>query len=80
MEKTLVLGECKWTLSKIERRVIADLIEERAARIIPAQGSGGSILWGFHAAGGLPVPWPIRMISINTLFKEKTGYRSDYVW
>ena len=51
MEKTLVLGECKWTLSKIERKVIADLIEERAARIIPARGKWRVYFLGFSRSG-----------------------------
>ena len=51
MEKTLVLGECKWTLSKIERKVIAELIEERAARIIPERGKWRVYFLGFSRSG-----------------------------
>ena len=51
MEKTLVLGECKWTLSKIERKVIADLVEERAARIIHERGKWRVYFLGFSRSG-----------------------------
>jgi uncharacterized protein len=51
MEKTLVLGECKWTLSKTERKVIAALIEERATRIIPARGKWRVYFLGFSRSG-----------------------------
>jgi hypothetical protein len=37
-EKTLVLGECKWTLSSNERKVMVELVEEKAPRIRPARG------------------------------------------
>jgi AAA+ ATPase superfamily predicted ATPase len=51
MEKTVVLGECKWTLSKSERKVVADLIEERAARIIPERGKWRVYFLGFSRSG-----------------------------
>jgi hypothetical protein len=51
MEKTLVLGECKWTLSHNERKVMTELIEERAARIIPARGKWRVYFLGFARSG-----------------------------
>ena len=38
MEKTLILGECKWTLEAVSRKVIAEFVEEKAARVVPEQG------------------------------------------
>ena len=29
MEKTLILGECKWTLSPVDRDVLSKLVEEK---------------------------------------------------
>jgi uncharacterized protein len=35
MQKTLILGECKWTLSPVKKGVLSDLIEKKAALIMP---------------------------------------------
>ncbi len=51
MEKTLVLGECKWTLSGNERKVMAELVEEKAAKIIPARGKWKVFFLGFSRSG-----------------------------
>jgi AAA+ ATPase superfamily predicted ATPase len=51
MEKTLILGECKWTLSENERKVMAELVEEKAAKIIPAQGKWKVYFLGFSRSG-----------------------------
>lgn len=51
MEKTLILGECKWTLSHNERKVIAELVEEKAAKIIPARGKWRVYFLGFSRSG-----------------------------
>lgn len=51
MEKTLVLGECKWTLSGNERKVMAELVEEKAAKIIPARGKWKVYFLGFSRSG-----------------------------
>ena len=51
MEKTLILGECKWTLSENERNVMAELVEEKAAKIIPAPGKWKVFFLGFSRRG-----------------------------
>lgn len=51
MEKTLVLGECKWTLEAAPRKVIAELVEEKAAQIIPEQGQWRVYFLGFSRSG-----------------------------
>jgi AAA+ ATPase superfamily predicted ATPase len=51
MEKTLVLGECKWTLKPADRKVMANLVEEKIARIIPKQGHWRVFLLGFSRSG-----------------------------
>jgi hypothetical protein len=38
MEKILILGECKWTLEAVDCKVLAELVEEKAAKVIPDQG------------------------------------------
>jgi AAA+ ATPase superfamily predicted ATPase len=51
MEKTLILGECKWTLLENERKVMAELVEEKAAKIIPAKGKWKVYFLGFSRRG-----------------------------
>lgn len=51
MEKTLILGECKWTLEAVSRKVIAELVEEKTARIIPEQGHWRVYFIGFSRSG-----------------------------
>lgn len=51
MEKTLILGECKWTLEAIDRKVLAELVEEKAAKVIPDQGKWRVYFLGFSRSG-----------------------------
>lgn len=51
MEKTLILGECKWTLSENDRKVMVELVEEKAAQIIPPQGKWKVYFLGFSRSG-----------------------------
>jgi AAA+ ATPase superfamily predicted ATPase len=51
MEKTLLLGECKWTLSEVDRNILAELVEEKAARIVPEQGQWRVYFLGFSRSG-----------------------------
>ena len=51
MEKTLVLGECKWTLDAVDRKVIAELVEEKAVKIVPEQGHWRVYFLGFARSG-----------------------------
>ncbi|MBN2499621.1 MAG: ATP-binding protein [Anaerolineales bacterium] len=51
MEKTLILGECKWTRTPNNRKPIVDLIEKKAKNIIPAQGDWQVAFIGFSRAG-----------------------------
>ena len=51
MEKTLILGECKWTTTPNDRKAISELIEQKAAKIIPARGKWKVIFLGFSRSG-----------------------------
>ena len=51
MEKTLILGECKWTIGEADRKVMAELVEEKAAKIIPEQGFWRIYFLGFSRSG-----------------------------
>ncbi|MCX6053687.1 MAG: hypothetical protein NTZ74_02000 [Chloroflexi bacterium] len=51
MEKTLILGECKWTLSPVDRDVLSILVEEKTSRIIPEQGNWRVYYLGFSRSG-----------------------------
>lgn len=50
-DKTLILGECKWTRSATERKVIAELVEQKAELIIPAKGEWKIFFLGFSRSG-----------------------------
>lgn len=47
MQKTLILGECKWTATPNDRKSIADLIEEKARKIVPNRGKWKVFFLGF---------------------------------
>jgi AAA+ ATPase superfamily predicted ATPase len=51
MEKTMILGECKWTLNEVDRKVMAELVEEKAAKIIPELGHWRVYFLGFSRSG-----------------------------
>ena len=51
MEKTLILGECKWTLSPVDRDVLSKLVEEKTGKIIPEQGNWRVYYLGFSRSG-----------------------------
>jgi AAA+ ATPase superfamily predicted ATPase len=51
MEKKLILGECKWTLASNERKVMTELVEEKAAKIIPMHGKWEVYFLGFSRSG-----------------------------
>lgn len=51
MEKTLILGECKWTHTPNDRKPIADLVEKKTDRIVPGQGNWKVFFVGFSRAG-----------------------------
>ena len=51
MEKTLVLGECKWTRSASGRKVIASLVEKKAELVIPQSGHWKVFFLGFSRSG-----------------------------
>ena len=51
MEKTMILGECKWTLEAVERKVMRELVEEKTAKVIPEQGRWKVYFLGFSRSG-----------------------------
>ncbi|HPH98285.1 MAG TPA: ATP-binding protein [Anaerolineaceae bacterium] len=51
MEKTLILGECKWTFAPVDRDVLAALVESKVERIVPSQGHWRLYLLGFSRSG-----------------------------
>lgn len=51
MEKTILLGECKWSVREIDRNVMVELVEEKAARIIPQEGQWRVYFLGFARSG-----------------------------
>ena len=50
MEKTLILGECKWGQTAIERTALSALIE-KAGKIVPSQGKWRVYFLGFSRSG-----------------------------
>jgi len=51
MEKTLILGECKWTRSQTKPRVLKELIEKKTNNIIPEEGNWQIFFTGFSRSG-----------------------------
>ncbi len=51
MEKTLILGECKWTTSPVDRDVLARLVEEKVQKIVPSAGKWRIFFLGFSRSG-----------------------------
>lgn len=47
----MVLGECKWMLEAADRKVMADLAEDKASKIIPEQGRWRVHFLGFSRSG-----------------------------
>jgi len=50
MEKTIILGECKWTLTPIERPTLATMVE-KANQIVPPEGKWRVYFLGFSRSG-----------------------------
>ena len=51
MEKTLILGECKWTRTPVDRPVIEKQIAEKIEKILPKGGKWQIYLLGFSRSG-----------------------------
>jgi hypothetical protein len=51
MERTLVLGECKWTLGPVDRQVMAKLVEEKTELALPKKGKWKVYFLGFSRSG-----------------------------
>lgn len=73
MEKTLVLGECKWTRSPNGPKVMRELIEEKASRIIPEQGNWKVYFTGFSRSG-----WTTNALSYANHFTEALPSGSNW--
>ena len=50
MEKILVLGECKWGVEPMGRRVLADLVD-KTAEIVPSQSPHSQVNWQVYYLG-----------------------------
>ena len=51
MEKTLILGECKWTLSPVDEDVLIKLVDTKTGKIVPSQGNWRVYYLGFSRSG-----------------------------
>jgi AAA+ ATPase superfamily predicted ATPase len=51
MEKTLILGECKWTTSPVDRGVLEKLVEEKTQKIVPSESQWRVFFLGFSRSG-----------------------------
>jgi AAA+ ATPase superfamily predicted ATPase len=51
MEKTLILGECKWTMAPVNRDVLIELVEEKTPKIVPPAGNWRVFYLGFSRTG-----------------------------
>ena len=51
MEKTLILGECKWTTSPVARDVLVKLVEEKTQKIVPHEAQWRVFFLAFSRSG-----------------------------
>jgi uncharacterized protein len=51
MHKTMILGECKWTLEAQERKVLVELVTQKAEKIVPSDGRWRVYFLGFSRSG-----------------------------
>jgi AAA+ ATPase superfamily predicted ATPase len=51
MEKTLILGECKWTTAPVDSDVLVELVEEKTRKIVPKTGRWRVFFLGFSRSG-----------------------------
>ena len=54
MDKTLILGECKWTRNTNKPKIIKELIEKKVNRIVPKEGNWEIFFTGFSRSGWTP--------------------------
>jgi hypothetical protein len=80
MEKTLFLGEFKWTLFKNERKEMAEIVEEKAAKVILALGKWKVYFLGFSRTG-LDIQRALTKKRLpSTRFEERTGRLRECGW
>lgn len=51
MEKTLLLGECKWTLKRVDHQVMVQLVKEKTVKVVPGEGRWRVFYLGFSRSG-----------------------------
>jgi uncharacterized protein len=66
MEKTLILGECKWTAAPNDRKQISDLVEQKAAEVMPKRGKWKVFFVGFSRSG-----WTSGALAYQNQLKEQ---------
>jgi len=49
-ERTLILGECKWTPGAVDRRALSELVD-KASRVVPLDGLWRVYFLGFSRSG-----------------------------
>ncbi len=79
MDKTLFLGECKWTMGPKERTAISDLVEQKAAQIVPKRGKWKVYFLGFSrsawTAGALAYQRQVDAQPVSGVNWASTGMR-----
>jgi hypothetical protein len=73
MEKTLILGECKWTRSQTKPRVLKELIEKKTNNIILEEGSWQVFFTGFSRSG-----WTSGALAYEHQIKEELPSGSNW--
>lgn len=67
MEKSLILGECKWQPRPVERSVLADLVA-KTDQVVPSQGLWRVYYLGFGHEGWTEAAqtFACELITVNT--------------
>ncbi|MFZ1043641.1 MAG: ATP-binding protein [Anaerolineales bacterium] len=74
MQKTLILGECKWTATPNDRKSIADLIEEKARKIVPNRGKWKVFFLGFSRGG-----WTAGAVAYQNQINQRPVAGSNWI-
>jgi hypothetical protein len=74
MEKTFILGECKWTLSDSDRKVMAELVEEKAAKIISPRGK-----WKIYCLGLSRSGWTSGALAYQKEINQQPVQRENWI-
>lgn len=73
-EKTLLLGECKWTLSPADRPVLVKLVEDKTEKALPKGGKWKVYFLGFSRSG-----WTSSALAYQEEINRRPVYGENWI-